>query len=188
MGGAGANAAAAGALESSPEYSTLTLPFAALAAVIAALIETSILSELRLAGATANLVLVCAIVATLVLGVEDGLVLGFIGGMLLDMLTPERPLGAATLAMLLTLGIAFLVTRAVGPGRRLVSVGLVLILTAVFHILFILIMVPMAGAPFALDPAVILIAAVMNSILAIPTAALFGSIEHRFGPGERVDW
>lgn len=183
-----ANGAAAGALESSPEYSTLTLPFAALAAVIAALIETSILSELPLAGATANLVLVCATVATLVLGVEDGLVLGFIGGMLLDMLTPERPLGAATLAMLLTLGIAFLVARAIGPGRRLVSVGIVLILTAVFHVLFVLIMVPMAGAPLALDPAVILISAVLNAIFAIPIAALFGSIERRFGSTERVDW
>lgn len=166
----------------------MTLPFAALAAVIAALIETSVLSELPLAGATANLVLVCAVVATIVLGVEDGLVLGFIGGLLIDMLTPERPLGAATLAMLLTLGIAFLVARAVGPRRPVVSVGLVLILTAVFHILFVLIMVPMAGAPLAVDPAVILIAAVLNAILALPIAALFGAIERRFGPGERVDW
>ena len=166
----------------------MTLPFAALAAVIAALIETSILSELAVAGATANLVLVCAVVATLVLGIEDGLVIGFIGGMLLDMLIPERPLGAATLAMLLTLGIAFLVARAIGPGRRLISVGLVLILTAVFHVLFALIMVPMAGAPLALDPAVILIAAVLNAILAIPIAALFGTIERRFGSTERADW
>ncbi len=166
----------------------MTLPFAALAAVIAALIESSVLAELPLAGATANLVLVCATVATLVLGVEDGLVLGFIGGLIIDMLTPERPLGAATLAMLLTLGIAFFVARAVGRGHRFLAVGLVLILTAVFHVLFTLIMVPMAGAPFSLDPAVILIAAALNAIIAVPIAALFGAIERRFGPGERVDW
>ncbi|MEX2547473.1 MAG: rod shape-determining protein MreD [Chloroflexota bacterium] len=166
----------------------MTLPFAALIAVIAAILESSVLAELPLAGATADLVLVCATVATLVLGVEDGLVLAFIGGLLIDMLIPSRPLGAATLAMLLTLGIAFFVARAVGPGRRLVSIGVVLILTAVFHVLFALILVPTAEAPFAIDPTVILVAAVLNALLAIPVAALFGSIERRFGPTERADW
>jgi rod shape-determining protein MreD len=166
----------------------LTLPFAALIAVIAAILESSVLAELPFAGATADLVLVCAIVATLVLGVEDGLLLAFIGGLLIDMLVPSRPLGAATLALLLTLGIAFLVARAVGTGRRLISIGLVLILTAVYHVLFALIMVPTAEAPFAIDPAVVLISAVLNALLAIPVAALFGSIERRFGPTERSDW
>ncbi len=166
----------------------MTLPFAALIALIAAILESSVLAELPLAGATADLVLVCATVATLVLGVEDGLVLAFIGGLLIDMLIPSRPLGAATLALLLTLGIAFFVARAVGPGRRLVSIGVVLILTAVFHVLFALIMVPTAEAPFAIDPTVILVAAVLNALLAIPVAALFGSIERRFGQTERVDW
>jgi rod shape-determining protein MreD len=166
----------------------LTLPFAALVAVIAAIIETSILAELPLVGATADLVLVCATVATLVLGVEDGLVLGFIGGLLLDMSFAERPLGAATLAILITLGIAFFVARTIGPGRRLVSIGLVLVLTAVYHALFALIMVPTAEAPFAIDFAVIAVAAVLNAILAIPIAGLFGAIERRFGPVERTDW
>jgi hypothetical protein len=166
----------------------LTLPFAALAALIAAVIETSILVELPLAGATADLVLVCASVAMLVLGIEDGLLIGFIGGLVIDMLVPGRPLGAATLAILLTLGIAFFVARTVGPGRRLVAVGLVLIVTAVFHILFAVIMVPTAETPFAINLTVILIAAVLNALIAIPIAALFGVIERRFGTGERVDW
>jgi rod shape-determining protein MreD len=166
----------------------LTLPFAALAAVIAALIETSVLAELSLGGATADLVLVCASVATLVLGVEDGIVLAFIGGLIIDMLIPDRPLGAATLAMLLTLGVAFLVARTVGTGRRLIAIGLVVILTAIYHVLFALVMVLTANAPFAIDPAVILIAAVLNAIIAIPIAAFFGAIERRFGATERADW
>ena len=166
----------------------MTLPFAALAALLAAIIETSVLAELPLAGATADLVLVCASVATLVLGVEDGLVLGFVGGLLIDMVIPARPLGAATLAMLLTLGVAFLVARAVGPGRRVVAVGLVLILTAVFHALFAVIMVLAANATLSLDPTVVLVAAVMNALIAIPVAALFTAIERRFGPAERSDW
>lgn len=166
----------------------MTLPFAALAAFLAAVLETSVFSELPVAGATADFVLVCAVVATIVLGVEDGLVIGFIGGLLVDMVVASRPMGAATLAMLLTLGIAFLVARALGPSRRLVSVGLVLILTAVFHGLFVLIMVVTANAAFSFDPAMVLISAVLNAILAVPVAALFGAIEHRFGPTERADW
>jgi rod shape-determining protein MreD len=166
----------------------LTLPFAALAAFIAALLETSVFAELSVAGATVDFVLVCAAVATIVLGVEDGLVLGFIGGLLVDIVVAGRPMGAATLALLLTLGIAFLAARTLGPSRRLVAVGMVLILTAVFHALFMLVMVLTANAPFAFDPAPILIAAVLNAILAIPVAALFGAIERRFGPSERTDW
>ena len=166
----------------------MTLPFAALVAVIAAILETSVLAELPLAGATADLVFVCATVATLVLGVEDGLIIGFIGGLLLDMSIGDRPLGAATLAILLTLGIAFVVARAVGPRRRLVSIGLVLILTAVYHVLFAVIMVPTTEATFAIDPAEVLVAAVLNAVLAIPIAGLFSIIERRFGPGERVTW
>lgn len=166
----------------------MTLPFAALAAFVAALLETSVFSELPVAGATVDFVLVCAAVATIVLGVEDGLVLGFIGGLLLDMVVAGRPMGAATLAMLLTLGIAFLVARALGPSRRVVAVGLVLILTAVFHALFVLVMVVTANAAFTFDAAPILIAAVINALLAIPVAALFGAIERRFGPTERADW
>jgi rod shape-determining protein MreD len=166
----------------------LTLPFAALAAFLAAVLETSVFSELPVAGATADFVLVCAVVGTIVLGVEDGLVIGFIGGLLVDMVVASRPMGAATLAMLLTLGIAFLVARALGPSRRLVAIGLVLILTAVFHALFAVVMVLTANATFSLEPATVLISAVLNAILAVPVAALFGAIEHRFGPTERADW
>ena len=61
-----------------------------------------------------------------VMGIEDGLLIGFIGGLLIDMLVPGRPLGATTLALLLTLGIAFLVARTVGlgPGRKAMASAL----------------------------------------------------------------
>ena len=166
----------------------MTLPFAVIVAVIAAVLETSVLAELPLLGATINLVLVSAVVATIVLGVVDGLVLAFVGGLIIDMLTPGRPLGAATLAMLLTLGIAIVVARTAGPGRRVVAIGLVLILTAVFHILFALIMVVTAETPFSIDLAVVLISAVLNALIAVPLAALFGVIDRRFGETERTDW
>ncbi len=49
-------------------------------------------------------------------------------------------------------------------------------------------MVPTAEVPFEIDLAVILVTAVLNALIAIPIAVLFGAIERRFGPGERVDY
>jgi rod shape-determining protein MreD len=169
----------------------LTLPFAVLTAVIAAVLETSVFAELPVAGATIDVVLVCAAVATIVLGVEDGLVLAFVGGLIIDMVVAARPMGAATLALLLTLGIAFVIARSIGAGRRTVAIGLVLILTAIYHALFIVIIGVTANASFSFDEqtiAAILVAAVLNAVLAFPVAALFGVIERRFGPSERQDW
>ena len=166
----------------------MTLPFAVIVAVIAAVLETSVLAELPLLGATVNLVLVSAVVATIVLGVVDGIVLAFVGGLIIDMLTPGRPLGAATLAMLLDAGHRDRRRPNRGPGRRVVAIGLVLILTAVFHVLFATIMVVTAETPFAIDLAVVLISAVLNALVAVPLAALFGAIERRFGETERADW
>jgi len=166
----------------------LTIPFAALVTLIAALLETTVLPEIPVAGATADLVLVCAATATVVLGVEDGIIAAFLGGLLVDMLIPARPLGAATLSLLLVLSIAVIVARLAGPSRRWLAVALTVILTPIFHALLAVVLVATEQAPLAFDPAVILVGAFMNGLLAFPIAGLFGAIERRFGAVERVDW
>lgn len=166
----------------------MTIPFAALVTLIAALLETTVLPELAIAGATADLVLVCAATATVVLGIEDGLVAAFLGGLLTDMLIADRPLGAATLSLLLVLSVAIIVARLAGPNRRWLAVAVTVILTPIFHILLSLVLVATENVPLAFDPTVILVAAFMNGLIAIPIASLFGTIERRFGSMERVDW
>jgi rod shape-determining protein MreD len=170
-----------------PEFH-LTIPFAALIALFAALLETTVLPEIPIAGATPDLVLVVAVTATLLLGIEDGLIAGFLGGLLTDMLIPVRPLGAGTLSLLLVLGVAVAVARVAGPSRRWLTVALVVVSTPILHLALGLILVLAEGAPLAIDPAAILIAAFMNGLVAIPIAAMFGALEHRFGSTERVDW
>lgn len=166
----------------------MTIPFAALVALFAALIEATVLPETPIVGATADLVLVVAVTATLVLGIEDGLVAAFLGGLLTDMLIPERPLGAATLALLIVVGMAAAVARVAGPSRRWLAVALTVVLTPVLHIALSLVLVLTEGAPLALDLAAMLIAAFMNGLLAFPIASMFGAVERRFGVAERVDW
>ena len=168
--------------------SSLTIPFAALLTLVAALLETTVLPELPIAGATADLVLLCAVAATIVLGIEDGLAAAFLGGLMLDLLIPDRPLGAATLTLLLVLGLAMLVARLGGPTRRWLAVAMVVVLTPLLHGLMAVILVATEGVPLAFEPTTVLVAAFMNGIIAMPVATLFGAIERRFGTAERVDW
>jgi rod shape-determining protein MreD len=166
----------------------LTIPFAALLALFAALLEATVLPEIPIAGATADLVLVVAVTATLMLGIEDGLVAAFAGGLLLDMLIPERPLGAATLSLLLVVGIAAAVARVAGPSRRWLAVAVTVVLTPVLHLVLSLILVLTEGVPLALDFTAMLVAAFMNGVLAFLLTAVFAALQRRFGATERVDW
>lgn len=166
----------------------MTIPFAALLAIVAALLETTLLPELPVAGATADLVLVCAAAAAIVLGIEDGLAAAFLGGLMIDLLIPDRPMGAATLALLLVLSLAMIVARVGGPSRRWLAVAMAVVLTPLLHGLMAVILVATEGVPFAFNLTAVLVAAFMNGLIAIPVATLFGAIEHRFGTVERVEW
>lgn len=166
----------------------MTVPFAALIALISAIIETTVLPELPIAGATADLVLVCAVVATLMFGVEDGIVAAFLGGLLVDMLVPARPLGAATVSLLLVTGVAIAVARFAGPSRRWAAVVLTILLTGAYQVLLALVLVLTEDAPLVIQPSVVLVGAFMNGIFAFFMAVLFGAIERRFGPADRVAW
>ena len=170
----------------------MTIPFAALFTLVAALLEATVLPELPIAGATADLVLVCAVCATLVLGIEDGLAAAFLGGIMIDLLIPDRPLGAATLTLLLVLSLAMVVARIGGTSRRWLAVAMTVVLTPLLHALMAVVLVATEGVPLPGPiPAfltTVLVAAFMNGLIAIPVATLFTAIARRFGTPERVDW
>lgn len=166
----------------------MTIPFAALFTLVAALIEATVLPEFPIAGATADLVLVCAVCATIVLGIEDGLAAAFLGGVMIDLMIPDRPVGAATLTLLLVLSLAIIVARIGGPSRRWLAVAMVVVLTPLLHGLLALVLVATEGVPLAFSFTTVLVAAFMNGLLAIVIATVFSAIERRFGTPERVDW
>jgi hypothetical protein len=166
----------------------LTLPFAALGALFAALLETSIAPELVFAGAQIDLVLSLAVVAAMTMGAEDGVVWAFLGGLMLDMLIPGRPVGATTLSLLLAVGVAIIAVRIPAP-RRTLAVAAVFMLTWLFHALLIGVMTVTEGVALSgFAPMVVLAAALLNAIVAIPAALLFTALERRLGVGERADW
>ena len=166
----------------------MTLPFAALGALLAALLETSVAPELTFGGAQVDLVLSMAVVAAVLMGIEDGLVWAFLGGLMLDMLIPGRPIGATTLALLLSVGVATLLSRVPGP-RRTLAIASVFALTWLFHALLIGVMAVTEGIALrSFAPTIVLAAALLNAVVAIPAALLFNSVERRLGTAERADW
>ena len=104
------------------------------------------------------------------------------------MLVPARPLGAATVSLLLVTGVAILASRMLGQNKRLASVMLVILLTGVYHLVLAGVLVLTKNAPFDIQPTVVLVAAFMNGVVAFALATLFGAIEHRFGSTDRVGW
>jgi len=167
----------------------LTIPFAALGALVAALIETTVLPLFPVAGATINLVLVLAIVATMAMGVEDGLVWAFVGGLMLDMLTPARPLGATALSLLLVVGVTVIVARFFPPDRRWPAMVATFVLTAVYHVVLLGVLRLTEGLDLtALQPRVVFVAAILNVLVALPAVVVLNVIERRFGAAERPDW
>ncbi len=167
----------------------MTLPFAVLGALVAALIETTVLPELAIAGTHADLVLSFAIVATIVIGTEDGLAWAFVGGLMLDMLIPARPIGATTLSLLLVVGIAAAGAHFVGHNRRLFALVSTFGLTWVFHAVLLVVLVLVEGVAFsAFQPRLVLLSAAWNTLVALAAAIAFSAAMRRFGAAERLDW
>ena len=167
----------------------MRLPLAAVGAVVAALLETSVLSGLAVGGAKPDLVFILAVVSALVVGVESGLLWAFLGGLMLDMLLPERPVGSTILALLLCVGAATLPTRLFREARLVVPVGAVFVLTWLYHLAGAAIVAATTGSQLltsALAP--ILPIAVVNSVIALVVAVTERSIVTRYRPYDRLEY
>jgi len=162
---------------------------AAVAAIVAALLEVSVLSQLQLGGVTPDLVLVMGIAVAMVAGFEAGMIWAFLGGVTLDMLLPARPLGATTLALLVAVGAALLVARVADPPRLLVIAATAFALSFVFHALLIALLALTAGVGIPEWQATSLaVAALIAAAIAAATAWATRSLTLRFGASERTDW
>ncbi len=167
----------------------MSLPLAAIGAVIAALLETSVASELTVAGFKPDLIYVFAVVSAMIIGAEEGLVWAFLGGLMLDVLSPERPIGATMLSLLLVVGLAIAIARLLGPSRLLISVVAAFVLTWLYQLTVLAVLSATSGlAVTGLPLRAAIPVALMNGLLAIAVAFVARWAMIRFGPPERVDW
>lgn len=163
----------------------MTLPIAALGALITALIETSVLPEMPIFGAYPDLLLTFVVVAAIVMGFEDGMVWAFVGGLMVDMLTPGRPIGAVTLALLVVVGLSVAGSRVFGHTRLAAVVG-TFAMTWVFHALFLVVLVLTEGVALAaFDVRLVFLGALLNMFLAALIATILAALERRFASPDR---
>lgn len=161
----------------------------AVGAVVAAILEVSVLAQLQFAGIRPDLVLAVGIGVAMTMGFDAGIVWAFVGGLSLDVMLPERPIGSITMAMLIAVGASMVVARVVENPRLVVIGATAFAVTFLYEGLATAILalasgVDIGGVSLASWTAV----AVVSGLIAAVTAWVIRSLLLRFGTFERVDW
>jgi rod shape-determining protein MreD len=166
----------------------MSLTIAAVGAVAAALFDTSIAPYLRIGGAQPDLVLVFAVIWTVVVGFEGGVIWAFVGGLFIDLLAP-RPLGSTAFALLLTVGVAAIIGRIMVRGRYARPIIAVFVCSLMYSTLYLFLTRALKG-PIPLDEglAAIVPTATLDTIIALLIAPIIVRLHERSAQRERVDW
>jgi rod shape-determining protein MreD len=161
---------------------------AAVGAFVAAIVESSVMTQLPIAGVKPDLVFSITIAVALVQGFEEGIVWAVIGGLTLDMLVPARPVGATTLTLLVVCGIALLVSRLTSPRMPVVVItvfGLSFVYQAM--LLALLALTTGVGVESVSVPSLALIG-VLNALIGLLAAWVLRAAMLRFSGAERAEW
>lgn len=166
----------------------MSLTLAAVGAVVAALLNLTIAPLLQIGGAQPDFLLICAVVWTVVSGIEGGFIWAFIGGLMIDFLTP-RPLGSTAFTLLLCVGGAAIVGRALLRFRYLAPIVAVVVFSVVNALLFLVVYGALRGPIPAADPlSAVLPAAIYDAVLAAIIGPVAVAVLARRDHRERLDW
>jgi rod shape-determining protein MreD len=165
----------------------MSILLAAVASVLAALLEISVIPGLTNVGQP-NLVFLITVVVTMMIGVEEGLTVAFLGGLMTDLLLPGHQLGGTSLVLLGVAAITAIAGRFLPQRRVVVAAVAVLLLALVVQPLQILVLAATAGTPAAVDPVGLIPPAIVDALLAIPLAAGLRLAWLRYGAHDRIEW
>lgn len=161
---------------------------AAVGAVATSLLNLTIAPLLRIGAAQLDFVLIGAVVWTVAIGIEGGLAWAFIGGLMIDLLSP-RPLGSTAFTLLLCVGGALLLARLTLRLRLLIPVVAVVLFSVVNALLFLVVYGALRGPIPAADPlSTVLPAAAYNGIVAAIVGPVAVAVMSRRENRERLDW
>jgi rod shape-determining protein MreD len=168
----------------------LSLVLAAVGATVAALIQSTVLPFAARGGGGLDLVLVIAVVWTMALGLEGGLVWAFLGGLVIDVVL-LRPLGLTAFIDLLAVGAAWVIgrifVRALYPVIVVTAAALAALAVPLTYALY----QALRDVPPNVDPTAgivpsAVLAAITAAIIAPPALAI--ARRSRAEEAERVDW
>ena len=166
----------------------MSLTLAAVGAVVAALLNLTIAPLLQIGEAQPDFLLICAVVWTVVSGIEGGFIWAFIGGLMIDFLTP-RPLGSTAFTLLLSVGGAAVVGRALLRFRYLAPIVAVVLFSVVNALLFLVVYSALRGPIPIADPlSAVLPAAIYDAVLAAIIGPVAVAVLARHDHRERLDW
>lgn len=166
----------------------MKLLLSAIGATAAALLEVGLVPYLAIGDAHLHPVLVGAVVWTIVGGLEGGIVWGFVGGLVLDILL-ARPLGATSVALLLAVGGAFVISSSLLRVRGLAPIVAVPVLSLGYSMIVNALAV---GGPQTVSPGItapiLLPGVVYDTVIGVVVGPLAVSLHDRRIPEERAEW
>jgi rod shape-determining protein MreD len=166
----------------------MTLTLAAVGAVVAALLQSTVVPYLEIAGARPDLVLIYAVIVTIVVGIDHGLAAAFFGGLAIDVLAP-RPLGSTAFVLLITVGAAALIGHALSRTSAISTVVAVFLLSVVAPLLFLVVYGALRGPIPVTDPLLTVLPDVLYSTAIAAVAGPVAVYLHRrYFEHDRIDW
>ncbi|MGD0248590.1 MAG: hypothetical protein ABSB75_06005 [Candidatus Limnocylindrales bacterium] len=161
--------------------------FAAVGAGVAALLELTIASRYQIAGAQLQITLVFAVAVTLVYGFEEGMAWAFVGGLCLDLLA-MRPLGSSIFVLLIVVALVTIAEPLLSRSRYPGCVIAVLVLTPIFLVITDVTAGLLRPPAPPLRPTDLIIAAMVNALVAAIAAPLVIGVKRRAEQRQRVLW
>jgi rod shape-determining protein MreD len=166
----------------------MSLFVAAIGATVTAIFELTVGPYLRVGNAQPHPVLILAIIWTVAVGLEGGLVWAFVGGIALDVLA-QRPLGVTPFALIICVGIAAAITRPFIRIRPLVVAPVVALLSLVYSMTLFVLLGALGSSVASTDPVGVLAPGVVyDAVLGVIVGPLAVAIHDRYTAEARADW
>jgi rod shape-determining protein MreD len=161
----------------------------AVGAVIAAIVESSVLTHLQVGGLRPDLVFAMGVALAMVLGFESSMTWAFVGGLTLDLLLPGRSLGSTALALVLVTAMALLVARVTWPPRLVVIAATSFGLSLVYQVLLLGLLALTENVAFlGLSVTDLVLVGLLDAAITAVAVVVVRAIDLRFGERERLAW
>ena len=161
----------------------------AVGAVLAAILESSVLTHLQVGSVRPDLVFAMGIAVAMVLGFEGGMTWAFVGGVSLDLLLPGHVLGSSALTLILLISAALLVARVLWPPRLVFVAATAVVLTFGYHLILQTVQAISTGSAFAgLSASDLVVISLLNGLIAAISVPVVRALDLRFGEPERLAW
>ena len=166
----------------------MSLLFAAIGAVIAAVAEVTLGLYVAVGSATSHPVLVGGVIWTIAAGIDRGITWAFVGGLALDSLL-GRPLGVSSFALLVAVGGATLIAQPFPRLRLVAPIVAVPLMSVVYSSVLLGLTAAVQQSSLVTDPLALLApGALYDSVLGLFIGPLVVSFHDRRSVTERLDW